>query len=99
MAASINMRPDLFKVSCACFPWLCYSCPDPVDVCDADIPLRRAAWSLDARQCSAGCILQAAVLGVPFVDVIATMSDPTLPATVTEYEVLALTLLDSAATS
>ena len=33
------------------------------------------------------------MLGVPFVDVIATMSDPALPATVTEYEVIALTLL------
>ena len=31
--------------------------------------------------------MQAAVLGVPFVDVISTMSDPALPATVTEYEV------------
>ena len=38
-------------------------------------------------------LLQAAVLGVPFVDVIATMSDPALPATVTEYEVIAFTLL------
>ena len=33
--------------------------------------------------------MQAAVLGVPFVDVISTMSDPALPATVTEYEVAA----------
>lgn len=33
------------------------------------------------------CSVQAAVLGVPFVDVISTMSDPALPATVTEYEV------------
>ena len=33
------------------------------------------------------------MLGVPFVDVIATMSDPALPATVTEYEVIAFTLL------
>lgn len=32
------------------------------------------------------------MLVVPFVDVVATMSDPTLPATVMEYEVL-LTLL------
>jgi len=34
--------------------------------------------------------VQAAVLGVPFVDVVSTMSDPTLPATVTEYEVSVL---------
>ena len=33
------------------------------------------------------CSVQAAVLGVPFVDVISTMSDSALPATVTEYEV------------
>lgn len=33
--------------------------------------------------------MQAAVLRVPFVDVVSTMSDPTLPATVTEYEVRA----------
>ena len=32
-------------------------------------------------------MLQAAVLVVPFVDVITTMSDPSLPATVMEYEV------------
>ena len=32
-------------------------------------------------------MLQAAVLNVPFVDVISTMSDTRLPATVTEYEV------------
>ena len=34
-------------------------------------------------------MVQAAVLRVPFVDVVSTMSDPTLPATVTEYEVSA----------
>ena len=33
------------------------------------------------------CGLQAAVLVVPFVDVVSTMSDPRLPATVVEYEV------------
>ena len=32
-------------------------------------------------------VIQAAILDVPFVDVIATMSDPKLPLTVTEYEV------------
>lgn len=32
-------------------------------------------------------VTQAAILDVPFVDVIATMSDPKLPLTVTEYEV------------
>ncbi len=33
------------------------------------------------------CALQAAVLVVPFVDVVSTMSDPNLQATVMEYEV------------
>ncbi len=45
------------------------------------------------------CGLQAAVLVVPFVDVVSTMSDPNLPATVMEYEVqmlLAASFADNA---
>ena len=46
-----------------------------------------SAGGIDKHSKRKPCSVQAAVLGVPFVDVISTMSDPALPATVTEYEV------------
>lgn len=46
----------------------------------------RLCRSLDTSQITM-TVTQAAILDVPFLDVVATMSDPKLPLTVTEYEV------------
>ena len=93
VGAAVNRRPDLFQARRAlrsalrCAP--CCAVPGGRRVRPPPHPgptPAAPAAPLLAAQPLIPCAPQAAILDVPFVDVLSTMSDPGLPLTVIEYE-------------